>query len=151
MKVLLAFAIVGLLSGTSGVLADAIHAAAGVDMPWFAQFGLCGLFGFILFYTIAKLLPSKDAAHNKAMVEVAKVHADAKVEAARIMSAAMDGLAEEFRALRDDQQKNGDATRAEIRAGNDSQLALLRASLLHSRTVIRDHHNNEDNDQDSDA
>jgi hypothetical protein len=37
----------GLIGGLwTGVLANAV----GLEMPWFAQFGLCGLFGFLTWW-----------------------------------------------------------------------------------------------------
>lgn len=47
----LTIAIASVIGGLwSGQLANAV----GVDMPWFAQFGLCGLFGFLLWWSMER-------------------------------------------------------------------------------------------------
>ncbi len=43
----------------SGILASVfgdklVANIAGADMPWFAQFGLCGLFGFLLWWNMER-------------------------------------------------------------------------------------------------
>jgi hypothetical protein len=45
-------AIVGLLATTASE--PLIAPIVGADMPWFAQFGLCGLFGFLLWWNMER-------------------------------------------------------------------------------------------------
>lgn len=106
---LIAFSIVGLLGSAASkpLLAE----AAAVDMPWPAQFGLCSLFGWMLWWAMAKTIP-----------QISKDAKDAAIEASKSHSASLDNLSEKM-----------EGVRAEIRAGNDSQLALLRNVLQQGR------------------
>ncbi len=54
-------AIVGLLATT------AAEPLISSDMPWFAQFGLCGLFGALLWWKIAKTDIQISADHKEGM------------------------------------------------------------------------------------
>ncbi len=106
-KAAMTVGIVGLLAGTFGE--GLVANVTGADMPWFAQFGLCGLFGGMLWWSIAKTVPQLSKDNREAVVESAKVNADAMGDLSTKM----------------------ESVRAEIRAGNDSQLALLRGVLHH--------------------
>jgi hypothetical protein len=74
-KTIATVSILGLLASTAGdtILAEAV----GADMPWFAQFGLCGLFGALLWWKIAKSDIEVAKTASEAVKEAAKVHADA--------------------------------------------------------------------------
>jgi hypothetical protein len=74
-KTVATVAIVGLLASTASdrLLATAIEA----DMPWFAQFGLCGLFGALLWWKIAKTDIQTAERQADAVESAAKIHADA--------------------------------------------------------------------------
>lgn len=51
-KTVTTLSIVGMLGAAFG---DKVAAnVAGADMPWFAQFGLCGLFGFLLWWNMER-------------------------------------------------------------------------------------------------
>lgn len=63
-KAITTLSIVGILGSAFG---DQVFAnIAGADMPWFAQFGLCGLFGFLLWWNMER----GDKRSAKAMDEV---------------------------------------------------------------------------------
>lgn len=68
-------AIVGLLVSTASdrLLASTLE----TDMPWFAQFGLCGLFGALLWWKIARTDPETAKAQAAAVETAAKIHAEA--------------------------------------------------------------------------
>ena len=101
-KTVATVAISGLLASTAG---DAILAeAVGADMPWFAQFGLCGLFGALLWWKIAK-----------SDVEVARSSASAVTEAAKIHATALGEVKDELVGMRSDQNSSQAATNALLR------------------------------------
>jgi hypothetical protein len=51
-KTISTVSIIGMLTTAFGdkVIANVV----GADMPWFAQFGLCGLFGFLLWWNMER-------------------------------------------------------------------------------------------------
>jgi hypothetical protein len=93
-KLLLAAALFGFAG--SPLLAQATE----TSLPWYADLGVCGLLGSIVWWLIAKTIP--------------KMTDDLKTTCG--------DLGDKF-------EKGMDGVKAEIRAGNDSQLALLRANL----------------------
>jgi hypothetical protein len=101
-KTIATISILGLLASTAGdaILANALDA----DMPWFAQFGLCGLFGAMLWWKIAK-----------SDVETAKVQAAAVESAARIHAEALGDVKDELVGMRSDQNSSQAATHALLR------------------------------------
>ncbi len=104
-------AMTGLLATVTGafnVLAD----AAGVEMPWPAQFGLCGLFGGLLWWALAKTIPKISDDNKAAAVEAAKIHADAYNR----MSDRLGGV------------------QTSIDKGNDAQLGMLRALVQNTKS-----------------
>lgn len=102
-------AIVGMLGSlASGPIAESV---AGVDMPWPAQFGLCGLFGGLLWWHMAKTAPAVAESHAKAVDSLCAKH-----------EAANTRLCNEIQGLRDDN-----------RDFNDKQIALLRECLIQQR------------------
>lgn len=108
-RIMFAASIVGLILTTFGQAAVAER--IGADMPWFAQFGLCGLFGAMLWWSMARTIP--------------KITSDAKesvIEAAKINAAAMGDLKTEFHGFRND-----------VKDGQDATLNLLREALFQNR------------------
>jgi hypothetical protein len=117
MKIMLAVSIAGLLGVP--ILAETTIP----QMPWYAQFGLCGLFGGLLFYAMSKLIPQISADSKEAAIRVAAENKAAMVESAALNAEALERVA------------NGqEGIRAEIRAGNDAQLALLRTMVQQGRS-----------------
>ncbi|MBA3481703.1 MAG: hypothetical protein H0T51_07800 [Pirellulales bacterium] len=102
--------------------------AVGVDMPWFAQFGLCGVFAMLLWWSLAKTQPQISADNKEAARIVAAEAKEAAVKAATIHACALETLCGKL----DDVVAEAKGTTAEIRAGNDAQLALLR-NMLHQQ------------------
>jgi hypothetical protein len=100
-----AISIAGLITLITGqpLLAE----VGATDMPWFAQFGLCGLFGSRLWWCIAKTLPN-----------VAKEWREATIESARISAAAVAELKAEMHGMRGD-----------FNDAQDANLSLLRECL----------------------
>lgn len=98
--------IVGALLGTAS---DKVLASvSGAEMPWLGQFGLCGVFAWILWWKIAKTDPA-----------IADSQKSAIVEAAKITASSMDSLKSEVKGLRDDAREDRETT-------ND----LLREALI---------------------
>jgi hypothetical protein len=77
-KIMFTTSIVGLILTTFGQAAVAEH--IGADMPWFAQFGLCGLFGAMLWWSMARTIPKITSDAKEAVIEGAKINADAMRE-----------------------------------------------------------------------
>lgn len=108
-KTLFTISILGLLAGTFGE--SVVPERMGVDMPWFAQFGLCGLFGAMLWWSMAKTIPNITKDAREAVVEAAKINAEA-----------MGDLKEEFQGLRGD-----------VNRDNEAKMALLREALFRNQ------------------
>lgn len=108
-KAVFTFSILGLLAGTFGdaVIAERI----GADMPWFAQFGLCGLFGAMLWWSMAKTIPKITSDAKEAVIEGAKINAEAMSE-----------MKTEFHGFR-----------ADVKEGHDATLNLLREVIFQNR------------------
>lgn len=108
-KIMFTTSIVGLILTTFGQAAVAER--IGADMPWFAQFGLCGLFGAMLWWSMARTIPKITSDAKEAVIEGAKINADAMRE-----------LKTEFHGFRND-----------VKDGQDATLSLLRESLFQNR------------------
>ncbi len=108
-KLFFTFSIVGLLASTLGE--SAMSERLGVDMPWFAQFGLCGLFGGMLWWSMAKTIPKITSDARESVIQAAQINADAMGE-----------LKDEFHGFRND-----------VRSGQDATLSLLREALFQNR------------------
>jgi hypothetical protein len=133
-----ALASVGLLAGLAQ---RPIAAALDVDpMPWGAQFGICGCCLTIVFFLVARVIPkmadksaealrAAAAEHRESVREAAEIHRVSVCESARITAEAMGELSTKITDL----DKTTEGVRTEIKAGNDSQLALLR-NVLHKQT-----------------
>ena len=106
--VLTAASSLGLVGGMSQrALADAVS----IDpLPWTAQLGVCGGCLTILLVTIWRVIPKMAEENRKSIEEMSDRHV-----------AALDGVGDKL-----------EGVRSEIRAGNDSQLALLR-NVLHQK------------------
>lgn len=100
--------LIGAGTGAMNILAD----AAGVEMPWPAQFGLCGLFGGLLWWTMAKTIPKISEDNKAAAVEAARIHADS-------YRSVSDGLAR---------------VEAAISTGNEAQLGMLHALVQNTKS-----------------
>jgi hypothetical protein len=122
-KTMLFVSIFGMLgsAATRRVLAE----TAAVDMPWFAQFGLCGVFASLLWWALAKTLPRLSEDNKEAARIVASEAKESAVQSAKIHAEALSQLCGKL----DDVVMETRGTTAEIRAGNDSQLALLRSVI----------------------
>lgn len=97
--------------GTTTVLAQA---APTPEVEWYerlSQFGFAGLCLGIIFYILARTLPEMLKQHQVSLQSVVDAH-----------TKCVDGLSCNL-------GEKMDHMAAEIRAGNDSQLALLRANL----------------------
>lgn len=102
--------------------------AVGVDMPWFAQFGLCGLFGSLLWWALARTLPQVSADSKEAAIRAAVEHKEGQVEAAKVHAEALAVVCEKLDAVCDESK----LVRAAIDGGNGAQLALLR-TVIHNQ------------------
>lgn len=112
------------------VVSEPILAEAGMEnMPWYAQFGLCGLFGGILLYAIGKVLPKISEDGAAAAVKVAIEHKEESIRVAEIHARSAAEIGDKLDAL----GTTMEGVKAEIRAGNDSQLALLRNALAQQK------------------
>lgn len=108
-KTVFTISILGLLASTLGE--SVVSEKLGVDMPWFAQFGLCGLFGAMLWWSMAKTIPKITSDARESVIEAAKINADAMGE-----------LKDEFHGFRND-----------VKSGQDATLSLLREALFQTR------------------
>lgn len=117
-KTMLAISISGLLGTWAGgpLLAE----AGGIEMPWPAQFGLCGLFGGLLWWAIAKTIPQVSKDNKDAVIAAAEVHATALGELGKKV---------------DEARASTDGVRTEIKAGNDSQLGMLRQLVMQGKAT----------------
>lgn len=108
-KLMFTTSILGLILTTFGqsVVAERI----GADMPWFAQFGLCGLFGAMLWWSMARTIPTITRDAKDAVIEGAKINAESMRE-----------LKTEFQGFRND-----------VKDGQDATLSLLREALMQNR------------------
>lgn len=119
-KTLFTISILGLLAGTFGE--SVVSERLGVDMPWFAQFGLCGLFGAMLWWSMAKTIPTITKEAQETVVNITRDAREAVVEAAKINAEAMGDLKEEFHGLRGD-----------VNRDNEAKMALLREALFRNQ------------------
>ena len=108
-KTFFTLSIVGLLASALGE--TVVSERLGVVMPWFAQFGLCGLFGAMLWWSMAKTIPKITSDARESVIEAAKINADAMGE-----------LKDEFHGFRND-----------VKSGQDATLSLLREALFQNR------------------
>ena len=105
LKTLSAVAITGMIGAVAQPrLADAVGTA---EMPWFAQFGLCGLFGALLWWCHAKTIPS-----------ITRDHVEATEKVCRTFESEGKQTRSEISGLRQD-----------ITSSNNSQLEFLRDCL----------------------
>ena len=112
-----AFCIVGFLGS---LVSRPLLAEASIDMPWPAQFGLCGLFGGLLWWALAKTVPQMSKDNKEAIIAAAEIHATALCELGKKV---------------DESRASTDGVRAEIKAGNDSQLGMLRQLVMQGKTT----------------
>jgi hypothetical protein len=113
MKITVLFSCLGVMFGlTQPTLSQVVPMD---PMPWTAQLGVCGGCLTILFFAVVRVIPRVTERANETMTKISEMNQDAVKEAAEINAAALEGV------------------RAEIRGGNDSQLALLR-NVLHHKT-----------------
>lgn len=110
-KTFFTFSILGLLVSTLGE--SVVSERLGVDMPWFAQFGLGGLFGAMLWWSMAKTIPKITSDARESVIQAAQINADAMGE-----------LKDEFHGFRND-----------VKGGQDATLSLLREALFQNRGV----------------
>lgn len=108
-KTMFTISILGLLAGTFGE--SVVSERMGVDMPWFAQFGLCGLFGAMLWWSMAKTIPNITRDARESVIEAAKINAEVMGE-----------LKDEFHGLR-----------ADVMDGQSATRDLLREALFQNR------------------
>ncbi|MBA3481482.1 MAG: hypothetical protein H0T51_06680 [Pirellulales bacterium] len=131
MKFTLAATLVGLIFGAAPVVAQ-----AGVVPDW-NQIGVSGGLGAALLYLLTKMIPGMVADHKESLKAIAGEHKEAAakvageakeaaVKAAELHSSALTSLCGKL----DEVVETNIGVKAEIRAGNDSQLALLR-SVVH--------------------
>jgi hypothetical protein len=130
MKSMLAISIVGLVFGAT--TAPLVAEATGTMTNW-EQLGVSGALGAALMYILAKMIPKMIEDHKESLTIIAAEHKeaarlvaseakDAALRAAELHSDALTSLCGKL-----------DGVTTEIKAGNDSQLAMMRLVITEKR------------------